>query len=260
MRNLLNLMQRPPRIKILSLHIPKTGGVSLNRALKELYFDYLHPTKNYAVNLSHNAARLTAGLHGLSDQQIRDVVLHYFLAGGQSPYRLVAGHFRYTAKIIDALGPEWRVAAVLREPQSRWLSEFNYNRFKASSHYKVDVELDAYLQSSQAAQGGRCYLSIFQSEGQDKGLTDVTRSMVTQAKQNLERVHLLGLLEELDQFQSRIENMLDRKLWIGFQNRNPAPSTVRDKPLDSNTRQRIAELCAPDIEIYQYAQELLRRG
>ena len=239
------------------LHLPKTGGVSLNRALIELYFDVFRPHKRRMLQLSAEASRRTAGLHGLTDEQVRDVVLHYELVGTR-PVRLALGHFRYTAKIIEQLGPAWRTATVLREPTSRWLSEYYYNRHKTSPHYKTDLDLDAYLESPAGQWGGCCYVRRLVSEAPAEDSRVTMASMIAEAKQNLERIQILGLLEELEDFLRRLGDVLGRRLYVGHLNRNPAPRAALDRKLDETTLRRIAALCEPDREIYEHARHLLR--
>jgi hypothetical protein len=237
--------------------MPKTGGTSLGRTLTELYFDVLRPHKRGMLQLSADASRMTAGLHGLTDEQIRDVVLHYGLVGAR-PVRLALGHFRYTAKIIEQLGPTWRTATVLREPTSRWLSEYYYNRHKTSQHYKTDLDLEAYMESPAGRCGGCCYVRRLVSEAPAGDSSVATASMIAEAKQNLERIHVLGLLEEFEDFLRRLGDVLGRRLYVGHLNRNPAPRGARDPQLDETTLRRIAALCEPDREIYEHARYLLR--
>lgn len=256
----LNLIQRPPKTNLLALHLPKTGGTSIVRALTELYFDPFSPGRKYRFSLAANSAHETAGLHGLSDQQVRDVILRYATSGAKIPYRLVTGHFRFTATAINRLSANWLSSAVLREPTSRWLSDYYYNRFKTSLHFKTDLDLEQYLDSNKGLQSGRCYVTIFQSEGPAREISTVTRSHLEEAKNNLRRISLLGLLEDLDDFQDRLQSALDRKLYIGVHNRNPAPKSKSNQDLDDYTIQRIAKICEPDIEVYKFAQDLLRKG
>ena len=258
--NLLHLVQRPPRVQLLFLHLPRTGGDSLSRALSEVYlFDFLRPRRKFIFSFSANASRLTAGLHGLTDAQIRDVVLHYGLLTDSS-MRLVLGHFRYTAKIIDRLGSAWSLATVLREPTSRWLSEYYYNRYKKSDHYKTNLDLDSYLESPAGKAGGCCYVTRFLSEAPAGDSIEVTQSMIAEAKRNIDRVNVLGLFEQFDDFLNRLRGLLDRRLYVGHYNSNPAPLVIRERKLDAATQRRIEALCAPDTEIYQYARHLLSLG
>lgn len=255
--NLMNLLQRPPEVRLLSLHLPKTAGSSINIALRELYFDVFRPHRRSDLKVSAEASKKTEGLFGLSDEQIRDIALHYGLLSNPRDTRVVMGHFRFTAKIIEQLSSQWRVAAVLREPTSRWLSEYYYNRFKKSDHYKTDLELDEYLESRSGKLGGQCYAIRFLSEAPFDIGCDITSSMLADAKKNITRVNVLGLLEEFDDFIKRLNDTLGRTLYVGHHNSNPAPKPANRQSLDKATLCRIESLCEPDLELYQHARHLL---
>jgi hypothetical protein len=103
-------------------------------------------------------------------------------------------------------------------------------------------------------------VTIVQSQGPAEDISTVTHSHLEQAKKNLRQIDLLGLLEDLDDFRKRIQDALHRKLYIGIHNRNPAPRSVSKQALDINATQRIAKICEPDIELYEFAKELLMKG
>ena len=67
------------------------------------------------------------------------------------------------------------------------------------------------------------------------------------AVENLRRFAVVGLIDHLDDFSSRVSACLGRVVSIPVLNRSPAPP---DAEIDADARERAKVLCAPDYWVY----------
>lgn len=120
---------------VLFVHIPKTAGMSVGRALREA-FDVFHPIEWSNIPASFR-------------NRTRDAL--YLRTDGRPRRQVIMGHFGW---------PEiqfWRnqelpikAASIIRDPVARFVSNFNYNRSEAHPAHKAFSErfptLDSYVE------------------------------------------------------------------------------------------------------------------
>ncbi|MEM9807267.1 MAG: hypothetical protein AAF959_18535, partial [Cyanobacteria bacterium P01_D01_bin.56] len=140
--------------RIFFLHIPKCGGTSLRLAIENA-FGFPKNSKNNDFHLDVMA--LDSAAHAL-EKPIVDLkrdVLTYCMA--HKSYRYISGHFAYSDRAMAAYGHEWKYVTLLRDPISKWFSQYFYNRHKSNDHYKLDCTLEEFLATDEAKHLGRNY-------------------------------------------------------------------------------------------------------
>lgn len=234
--------------KIFFLHIPKCGGTSLRLAIEQA-FGFPQDSKNNDFHLDVMA--LDSAAHAL-EKPIVDLkrdVLTYCMA--HKFYRYISGHFAYSDKAMAAYGHEWKYVTLLRDPVSKWFSQYFYNRHKNNDHYKLDCTLEEFLATDEAKHLGRnyAYLLVDGISSQEAG-SDVA---IQQAIANLEKFAVVGLLEKLEWFYQDFQTVFGAKLHIEARNKNPLSSKQQKQQISDDMRAQVEEICRPNIQIYQAA-------
>ncbi len=78
---------------------------------------------------------------------------------------------------------------------------------------------------------------------------------IKKAKNNLKKFDIVGCLEYKSDFIEKFFKRFGVKLNLVRRNPNPKSSSFRESFITDETKQKISELCKPDLEIYQYAIE-----
>lgn len=241
---LLNRLERAsfpnPGRKLFFLHVPKCGGSSIEQAFRHVY------SSRFRAELAVRASRDSAELIGLDWFRQCESLQAYFMS--HKGMRLIAGHFFWSEKCYHAFKNEWTYVTLLREPTGRWLSNYFYDRFKTHSDFnKLSGDLPAFLETDRARDMG-CNLATFLS-----GIPGGTSEAVQHAKANLKRFDIVGFLNDLPRFQRKLEHVLQCRVPIPHKNKSPRNDLLDRARNDPSLMARIAELCAPDQDVYQSA-------
>jgi hypothetical protein len=165
----------------------------------------------------------------------------------------IVGHFKFSETAYRHFADEYKFITILRDPVSRWISQYFYDRYKESKHLKIEEEFEQYLDSHRSRTEGFRYVVSF--DGVPEESNTVSEQAIEKAKQNLHKFALIGFLEHLEDFQKKFERLFSVKL--KFRKRNPSPvlREYRKSFITDKVRERITEICKPDLEIYRYAIE-----
>ena len=239
--------------KIFFLHIPKCGGTSLRLAIEDA-FEFPKDSKKYDFHLDVMA--IDSAAHALEKPiiELKRDVLNYSMA--HKSYRYISGHFAYSEKAMQVYGDEWKYITLLRDPVSKWFSQYFYNRHKTNNHYKIDCSLEEFLVTDEAKHLGRNYIYLLVD-----GISSAeaaTDAAINQAIINLEKFALVGVLEKLDWFYQDFQTIFGTKLKIEERNKNPLPENQQKQHINDDIRAQVEEICQPNIRIYEAAMEMIR--
>lgn len=149
--------------------------------------------------------------------------------------RCVVGAYQVTREIIEDRGRAWGFVTVLRDPVARFISNFFFAKREGYPASEV-MDLDAFLETEDAATFGRSYLRFL-------GTMDVD-----EARRTLDRFHLVGRLEALEEFATGFAQAFGVQLEIPTLNIGPPRQAIEPRQME-----RIKEICAPNRALYEHA-------
>ena len=149
-------------------------------------------------------------------------------------------------------GEQYRFVTILREPVSRYISHYFWDFQGPEEWARIEVPLEEFVESEQGARYGVAFGEFYSSlpADSDFGSADA----VAAAKQNLHKFAAVGFLENMAGFQNKLKDALGVSVNIRHQNKGKVQERTKRQVVTPELRRRIEELCAPDIEIYDYAR------
>jgi hypothetical protein len=229
-------------------HVPKCGGTSVGRSLRKRYL------LSQATVTPESSFRAFEAFTGRSDREqmlvdvldLREQMMLYLLF---EDIRCVSLHVRFSSVAYDLFSHKYRFVTILREPVSRFISHYYWSYDKPHAHARIEEPLEAFLDTPRAKQLGSTYSEYY--SGLPKN-TDFSRQhAVNAAIENLKKFDVVGHLDNLAQFESDVRKVLRVKLRIGHENKMRKSMTKKSTDVTKEVRKKIAEICAPDIAIWE---------
>lgn len=254
--------RRPP--PVLFVHVMKTGGTTLFRHLREHYApEEIYPSRQLDIQ-TEAGSRVDPSVHLLH------LSMPYLAALPDERRRRIrayVGHFPYVAREI--LGGGLVTVTILRDPVERALSllrqrkrgvPWAQDRSRSSRSESATLEeiyarpfvYEMLIHNHQT--------KVFSMQRSDQPETymdviDVDGARLALAKANLANVDVLGVTEQYDHFLEDVEHR------FGWQVKRQARSNVTPVhhryPVSDALRRQIAADNAIDIELYEYAKDLV---
>lgn len=233
------------------LHLPKCGGTSLAEALYAAVpmhqrvgvIDALATRRAAAITrfgrddlwLCHDDLE-----HGDATFAIRDALLLTHMCWGT---RLIHGHLLYTGTMRQPPAQDYRVVTVMREPVPRAISNFRM----AVQAGLVPPDPDAWLESPIGRNHATVNLRYL--SGRSAVPADDVADALERARENLDRIALVGFLEALPKLVSDFADLLGPRLVLRRHNEAQGPEIT----LTKRQMARLEALCAPDIALHERA-------
>lgn len=243
---------------LLHLHIPKTGGKTMQDILYQIYDSGNDaPEEEYGC-LANGIYWYPIGFEPDSYTVPRDDVLTAL--GGRDDIRVVSGHFPFG--IHEVISRQFSYITVLREPVARVISLYHhvcrsdYNL--EAIHKRVvseNISLDDFVAKVgyQPVDNGQVRLL----SGQNPEFGGCTEDMLQNAKDNLSKhFAIFGILERFDE---SLEVMANRLGWdssqLDYEAKHVNP--LEDQEIAAKSYALIRDYNQFDIELYQFAEKLL---
>lgn len=247
------------------MHVPKTGGTSLDAALAKIYagaregnVGFGRITQAWQLVKEHEDRENTRWSH------VINTALCFRMASG-APY--LSGHFCVSRQLIDETRPPYRYITLFRDPTDRWISNYVYSRIREAQDGNravpadIKAELRAYLMSPTAHREGAKY--VFALGGHQREDALLQQSTIDYAKRTIEAFDAIGFLDQLPIFEDRLTEMVGRRVKISHLRKTkdfkePGERGAEDyKALFTrDVRDEVKALCQPDYQIYNYARTL----
>lgn len=218
-------------LRLLFLHIPKTGGISLYTALAKIAS--LQPAIRF-----HDASRETRDRYLAMDaEKLRK-------------HRMISGHFSLALFLRQPIG-DYQVITVLRSPVDRQLSAYFYMKTETKhprNEAMKDVSLTAYLESLEERKLRNPQCAALTGAGTYEA-----------ARKAIDSGRLLAApMDYLAEFCAE----LDRRWGIGRVNLKHENSTkfrLRVSEIHPDIIRRFAALAEDDEALYQYTKRKFER-
>ena len=231
-------------IKILHLHIPKTGGSTLNK-----YIYHQWRSKEHRVDEN---GYLHSGIYyypyGFFSNSGATVPVDVQRTLSSTELRAVVGHFRFG--LHQYVTSPWTYVTLLRHPVERIISLYYHLKLEDHLSLAEFVESDSYIEVDND-QTRRLY-------GAEQGPFRRTNAILNKAKQNLRRYFsVVGITERFDETLLLVKRTFgwNKELLYFLKNVNRRrPSTVS---LSTRTLDAIRARNQLDFELYEFANRLL---
>lgn len=223
---------------IVFIHIPKTGGMTVQAMIRDIY----RPGELHKINPDVDSIKQYQSLS-------RD---------RKDKLKVIYGHMDYW--IHELLPPNSRYVTLMRNPVERVISHYRYVRRTANNPLR-----DLAMQSSLEDWVARCGLHEMDN-GQTRrlsGTTDFVRfgecsaAMLEEARHNIrQNFALVGITERFDETYGLMSRLFGWRI-KHYPPRNVARRGSDIKEIPVRTIRLIEKLNSLDMELYQHATRLL---
>jgi hypothetical protein len=241
--------------KIFFMAVPKCGGTSVGFALRQCYGITEGRRRSLCFQLDSPASVRVARIAGVDRDEFLEELLIYSMAIPKLKY--IDGHFLYSEKAHKEFKDQWAFITLLRHPVSKWFSKYFYNRYKQSSHFRVDTDLETYTDSERGIADGSDYVRWLTG----LGLKEDTRTegAIEQAIRNMEKFTLVGVLERRDLLVRDFHKTFGVKLDIEHLRKNPLSRNKQERQITDGVKKKVEEICRPNSRVYEAALERISR-
>ena len=223
---------------IIFLHIPKTGGRSLQNII----------LRQYSVEEVITDAHQKLGeIAAWSDEHKRAI-------------RYIQGHFVFG--IHKSFPQKCKYITLLRDPIDRIISHYYYIKRSASHPLNRVVEeqrldLDGYVTSGICDEVRNDQVRLI--AGVERGGSIDEAKMLSMAKENIDKEFLVvGLMEKFDETLMLLKKRLNLR-WVYYGVRNQTLKRPLKEQIPVSTLRLIAEKNQADMDLYAYAKDNLSR-
>lgn len=240
------LRQSKSGVKLVFPHVPKCGGQSVVSAISE------------STERAHNRLDCeylnTAVCDSLSQGDVlrwlkisSDVFAYQCLA---SRANIVIGHAPLLGSVRKSLPLDTKVVTLLREPVSRWISNYVYDRYKIGGVGKHSLDIESYLVSGKGKASGQYYARFFASSD---GYS-IEENVIDEAVSNLVSFDLVGDTSDMSAFTQQLEILVGVPLKTFKTNSSPNSEAAKKIRESSQLMKAIKSICQVDCQIYRKYQ------
>lgn len=266
-RRIVNEIRGPVKHRIVYIHIPKCAGSSIKRAICANYFT-ADPRKDRSIfTVEPAASSLVANIinntnypYDESDDfsifKFRESLLLYFMNQKSIKPKFIHGHITFSELAYQLFKDEFSFITILRDPVDRWISTYFYNRYKDSDHYKMDLDIEKYIDSPFGKAQGYTYVKFLRGVQENRDYT--SRESIEMAIQNIRKFKMVAILEEQENMLEQFRQNFNFELNLEVRNASPKSHSYQKSVITPEIMEAIKEICRPDSEIYDYVRSNLK--
>jgi hypothetical protein len=232
-------------------HVPKCAGTSVARALRMRYLPsqtgIVSGATYYASQALHPNRTLLQLWPEMLDLREKILVYHMY-----NNVRCIAAHVQFSECAYDNFAHTYKFVTILREPVSRYISHYFWDLNGVAEWAQITVGLEEFVETERGARYGTLFGEFFSGLPSDSDFG--SPQAVEAAKRNLDKFAVVGFLDDMPRFRENLKQALGVSVAIRHQNKSKVEDQTKKKVVTPELRQRITQLCAPDIEIYNYAK------
>lgn len=226
---------------LIFLHIPKAGGMTLNRILEQRY-----PREQ---------------IYSLEGERPRQAIQRFMALPEteRAHYRLLKGHVLYG--LHEAVPRPCTYIALLRDPVERVISQYYYARSRPD-HYlyarlnQIGMTLYEYVARDVTPEISNQQTAMLAGQGVADRNTPLTLESLARAKHNLQtHFRVVGLTEEFDTSLLLLQRAFGWKMPL-YLRENVTSEKPKGAQIDLRARELLAERNVLDVELYALAREL----
>ena len=262
--------------KFAFVHVPKSGGISIDLAMREQLAKPGEARFSREGAIEMSLATFGQGINNLdsiaqfSDHHAQQLngLLAYHLAQN---WQYISGHVSTNQHIIKSFAQQYHFITVLREPVSRFISNYIYNKLTNSLPIMAPNNLNsdnliAEVDHILAHRRGWQMANVMSMCITGRFAKDVADAQKIQSEfaDNLAAYKVVGFLDNLDSFSKQIKQLSNKQINIGNHNttdsfldekKQHVKSTLQNYFNEPNVKAQLEHLCRFDIENYQRAKE-----
>ena len=230
------------------MHLPKTGGTSVDSAFQK---HYGREHVKIEASESYEASKV---LYDNPNKEFsyddcfryRESLLLYQMHLGS---QYISGHIPFNQKIWENTKNKYSYVTVLRHPVKRFISNYFFNKYKKTEHCRINDDLSEFLDSERGQSWGYIYTNYF--SGNPTSAVEPDKELLATAEANALKFNTIGFLEKLDDFVTECKNRYNLTLRIPHKRKNPQSN----REISQANLEKINHICRFDIELYDFIRQ-----
>ena len=144
----------------------------------------------------------------------------------------------------------YKFVTILRSPVARFVSHYNWSHQKPAAHARIDESFDAFLDTERAKRLGATYVEYYCGLSKE---TDLRSDIAIEAAiENLKKFSVVGDLADIPAFERDLKRELGVRVNVKHENKGGSDRKfVSLSSLSAATLQKVHDLCAPDIAVWE---------